>query len=164
VAAVAVVLAIFAKSATTHATPAPPVSLVVNAVPSAPPVSAAPSVNNAPAPSVSVPVVQGSPIAAAEMDTKEVFLAAEPSDAKVTRDGKDVGALPTALHLKSGESVALVVSRTGYKTQTITLDGSQPRMLVKLERAAGKPRPAAARPAEPGAPAVGDFQDPFLKK
>jgi hypothetical protein len=164
VAAVAVVLAILAKSATTHATQ-PPVSLVMNAVPVAAPVSAAvsvsaaPSVNGGSGAAVNVPAV---PSGAEE--TKEVFLSAEPSDAKVTRDGKDLGALPTSLHLKPGESVSLVVTHGGYKTQTITLDGSQPRLLVKLERAAGKPKNTPARPAEPGAPAVGDFQDPFLKK
>ena len=164
VAAVAVVLAIFAKSATTHANPVspPPASLVMNAAPAPPVASATPSVNAGsgsavnPAPAASA--------ASATVETREVFLVVEPSDAKVTREGKDLGALPTSLHVKPGESVPLVVARAGYKTQTVTLDGSQPRMLVKLERAGGKPAKApAARPAE-GTPAVGDFQDPFLKK
>ena len=42
---------------------------------------------------------------------------------------------------------------------------SQPRMLVRMERVALKQGKSAAKPApQTGTPAVGDFQDPFLKK
>jgi serine/threonine-protein kinase len=146
---------IFAKSATTHATPAP-VSLVADSV-------AAP-------PSTGTPVNAGSSSGVnAAPATTEVVLSVEPPDAKVTRDGNDLGPLPTSLHLRLGETAALEVTRAGYKTQTLTLDGSVPRMLVKMDRVpvkAGKPAPAP-KPAAPQAqPTSGltDFQDPFLKK
>ena len=99
------------------------------------------------------------------VETKEVVISVEPPDAKVTRDGADLGALPTSVHLKGGETAILDVTRAGYKPQTVTLDGSQPRMLVRMEHVASKPGKPAAKPApQSGTPAVGDFQDPFLKK
>ena len=67
--------------------------------------------------------------------------------------------------MKPGETVVLEVTHAGYKTQTVTLDGSQPRMLVRMERVAGKPaKPQASKAPQVGTPAVGEFQDPFLKK
>jgi tRNA A-37 threonylcarbamoyl transferase component Bud32 len=159
VASLAIVGGIFLKSSTTHATQ-PVASLSADAVIAAPVVPSASSVNAGPAASVNA-----APTAAPVVATTEVLLSVEPPDAKVTRDGKDLGALPTALMLKAGETASLVVTRAGYKTQTVTADGSQPRILVKMDRVAGKAgKPPAARPAQGGSPVVGDFQDPFLKK
>ncbi len=155
VACVSVALFAMLRPSASHATSplasVPPSGLVATTLAPAP--SAAPSVTAAPAPTAS-----------AAVETHEVLISVEPSDAKVTRDGNDLGALPTSLRIASGTSVPLLITRAGYKTQTVTLDGSQPRMLVKMERIPGKPvKPAAAKP--PGAaPAPGDFQDPFLKK
>jgi tRNA A-37 threonylcarbamoyl transferase component Bud32 len=159
-------VALFAllRSPPSHAI-APPASIVqdVSAVPALPPVlSAAPSVNGSSAAAVNVAPAPAPAAAAAE--AHEVFFSVEPSDAKVTRDGNDLGPMPTSLRLKAGESAALVVTRGGYKTQTVTVDGSQPRMLVKMERASTKPAKGAPKPPAAAPPAAGDFQDPFLKK
>jgi serine/threonine-protein kinase len=159
-------LLIFLRSATTHATPpaemngnatvAPPV-----VAPAAPPSAAPPS----PAPS-SAP--SAPPVA-----TTEVLVSVEPMDAKVVRDGADLGALPIALKMKAGEKASLVITRGGYRTQTVTVDGSQARVVLKMERAGGgsggrgKPaEPKGATPPPPPASGSGiqDFQDPFLKK
>ena len=162
---VTIVLFIFAKSATTHATPRP-ASIVQDSVQVPPVVAATSSVNAGSAAGVNA---APSATAAAEVkpvsETKEVVISVEPPDAKVTRDGADLGALPTSLHLKAGEIATLDIARAGYKAQTVTLDGSQPRMLVRMEHVAPKPGRPAAKPApQSGTPAVGDFQDPFLKK
>jgi serine/threonine-protein kinase len=149
-ACVALVGGIFARSATTHATPQP-ASLVADSV-VAPVVPATSSVNPGSAAAVNAPA------------ETEVVISVEPPDAKVTRDGRDLGALPTALRLKPGETAVLEVTHAGYKPQTVTLDGSQPRMLVRMERVAPKAGkgPATKPPPQGGSP--GDFQDPFLKK
>jgi hypothetical protein len=159
-------LLIFLRSATTHATP--PAEMIGNATvappvvaPAAPPSAAPPS----PAPS-SAP--SAPPVA-----TTEVLVSVEPMDAKVVRDGADLGALPIALKMKAGEKASLVITRGGYRTQTVTVDGSQARVVLKMERAGGgsggrgKPaEPKGAPPPPPPASGSGiqDFQDPFLKK
>jgi serine/threonine-protein kinase len=149
--AVGLVVLVLLRSATTHAT-APqtaPAQLVANAdaVPK-PAASAA-----APAPSAAPPALT------------QVLFAVEPPDAKVTRDGSDLGQSPIAIDLKPGETATLQLVRSGFKTQTVTVDGTQPKMLVKMSAAGGKPgKPAAS--GKPAAPQSGysDFQDPFLKK
>jgi serine/threonine-protein kinase len=146
-----VVAIIFLRSSMTHAT-APetaPAQIVANA-------DAVPK----PAASAVAPV----PSAAPSPALTQVLFAVEPPDAKVTRDGSDLGQSPIAIELKPGETATLLVSRSGFKTQTVTVDGTQPRMLVKMIAAGGKPgKPAAAgKPAPQGG--FSDFQDPFLKK
>ena len=150
VAAVGIVVGIFARSSPSHA--GPPAAIVENV--SLAPAVTAPAIVAPSAPSASAPPV---------VESHEVLISAEPSDAKVTRDGTDLGALPTSLRVKTGEPVTLVVARAGFKTQSVVLDGTQPRMLVKLEKVQAKPKPPSARPAQPSS-APGDFQDPFLKK
>jgi tRNA A-37 threonylcarbamoyl transferase component Bud32 len=151
VACVSVALFAMLRPTASHATP-PAAPTVVVTAPPGPPVAPVASVTAAP-PASSAP------------EMREVLIAVEPSDARVTRDGNDLGALPTSLRIAAGSSVSLLVTHGGYKPQTITLDGSQPRMLVRMERAGGKPGKAPiAKPSPPGAPAAGDFQDPFLKK
>jgi hypothetical protein len=126
--------------------------------------SSAPIVADTPRASSSSAVAAGASAIAAP-EAREVIISVEPSDAKVTRDGSDLGALPTSLRIAPGTSVALLVTRAGFKAQTITLDGSQPRMLVKMERVATKPaKLPSAKASQSGTSAVGEFQDPFLKK
>ena len=148
------VLLIFARSATTTAA-GPPTAIVANAN-VAPPASA----------SVVAPEPSAAPLPVA-IPTKQVLLAVQPVDAKVTRDGVDLGGAPIALALKPGETATIVLSRPGYKEQTLTLDGSDPKVLVKLVPASsprGPRRPS--QPSQPSSPStgIGDFQDPFLNK
>jgi serine/threonine-protein kinase len=153
-AAVGLVVLVLLRSATTHATApaAPPAQLVANA-------DAVPK----PAPSAVAPA----PSAAAPALTQVLF-AVEPPDAKVTRDGSDLGQSPIAIDLKPGETATLQLVRSGFKTQTVTVDGTEAKLLVKMTAAGGKP---AGKPAASGKPAAAsqqtgfsDFQDPFLKK
>jgi eukaryotic-like serine/threonine-protein kinase len=91
--------------------------------------------------------------------TTEVLLSTRPADATVTRDDQDLGSSPVALHLGGGESVSVTVSRKGYKTKTVTVDASEPKLTVTLEPSfAGGP--AAAKPAG----GIDDVGDPFAKK
>jgi eukaryotic-like serine/threonine-protein kinase len=160
---VGIVVLIFAKSATTHATPhAAPIAQDSVALP--PVVAPTSSVNAGSAPSVNGAAAGGA-VVSAPVGTSEVVISVEPPDAKVTRDGTDLGALPTSVHLRAGETAALQVTHPGYKPQSVTLDGSLPRMLVRMEHVAPKPGKPSPKPAaQAGAPAIGDFQDPFLKK
>jgi tRNA A-37 threonylcarbamoyl transferase component Bud32 len=146
--AVGLVLLILARSATTHATAPAEIVRSVDAVTSS--ASATPSATATATPTPT---------------TTQVLVSVEPMDAKVARDGLDLGALPIALTLKQGESATLTIAHAGYKPQTVTVDGSEPRVAVKMDRA-GKGKPASSvRPATAPAPTgIGDFQDPFLKK
>jgi serine/threonine-protein kinase len=160
VASLGFVSLIFLKSSTTHATgnsqAAAPTADAVMTAPVVPPTS---SVNGGSAAGVNAP-----PPTPAQAP-KEVVVSVDPADAKVTRDGSDLGALPAVVNLKPGETADLVVTRSGYKTQMVTLDGSLLRMMVRMERVPGKSGKAApAKSAQPGTPGVGEFQDPFLKK
>jgi hypothetical protein len=100
--------------------------------------------------------------------TREVLVSVAPADATVTRDGKDLGPLPVALHLADSERAFLVVTRKGYKTKTVAVDGSQPRQMFALDSlypgaganaAAAKPAPAAG--SRYGG--IDDVGDPFAK-
>jgi tRNA A-37 threonylcarbamoyl transferase component Bud32 len=151
--AIGIVGLILIRSATTTANP-PPGGLVTgatNGVSS----GAITAQTAAPAPLPNVPPPPAS---------KQVLLTVEPSDAKVTRDGKDLGSVPIAIDVADGEKATLIITRGGYKSQTITLDGTEPKKLVKLASAASAP--AKPAPPKPGPkPSMGsDFQDPFLKK
>ena len=95
---------------------------------------------------------------------REVIVSVVPSDALVTRDGRDLGAAPVPLHLANGEVAALVVSRKGYKTKTQTIDGKDPRQTIALEPMGGPPAHAPKGPSTP-TPKTGldDVGDPFAK-
>jgi serine/threonine-protein kinase len=151
-----VAIGIVAKSSSSTAEtrmPPPPVATV--ALPALPTVTAtAPS---APAAVTLAPVAT----------TREVLVSVAPADATVTRDGKDLGPLPVALHLGDGERASLLVTRKGYKSKTVTVDGSQPRQMFSLDSL--YPGPAANAGTKP-APAQGsrfggidDVGDPFAK-
>jgi hypothetical protein len=114
---------------------------------------------------------------------KEVLVTVDPSDAKVLRDGQDLGSPPYQLYVNAGETITLVAKRPGYKDQVITLDDrSDSKRVIKLTPAqtvgavAPRPKPAAApspesqplkvAPAVPksAAPtAASDFADPWKK-
>ncbi|MEO7033045.1 MAG: protein kinase [Polyangiaceae bacterium] len=111
-AAVAIVIGIFAKSQASSATQ---------------------TITRAPAPTEVVPAgpaVNVAPVAAPA--SKQVVLAAEPSDAHVFNGATDLGQSPVAISVEAGKTIALEIRRDGYKPEDITLDGTKLREVVKL--------------------------------
>jgi tRNA A-37 threonylcarbamoyl transferase component Bud32 len=144
--------AIVARGGNSTATTAvPPPMLSVAAIPPPAP-TPLPSAVLAPAPSV------------APVPPKQVLVSVVPGDATLTRDGADLGSSPVALSVNPGETASVVVTRRGFRTKTLTLDGSVAKMTIKLEREYG-PAPAggggAAKPA--GGGGIDDVGDPFAK-
>jgi serine/threonine-protein kinase len=136
-AAVAIVVAIFAKSSSSDAAPVReplPAAVTQAAKPAEP--TAAPI---APAPAPAAPAKH------------QVVLAVQPLDAHVFRGEEDLGASPVVIELAEGEKADVTVKRRGYKEKPLTLDGSEPKMSVKLEldHAANA---AAVKPATTPAP------------
>jgi tRNA A-37 threonylcarbamoyl transferase component Bud32 len=136
-AAIAIVVGIFAKSHTSAAVQAAPPPPAVAAEPAAKPAE----------PAAAVPATT-----AAAPTGKQVLLAAEPIDAHVFRDGADLGQSPVMLSVEGGKPMALEIRREGYKPDKITIDGSNPREIVKLDKiaragAAYRPPPKKAEPA-----------------
>jgi serine/threonine-protein kinase len=93
----------------------------------------------------------------------EVLVSVVPLDAKLTRDGKDLGGAPLSLRLAEGERTTLVISRKGYKTKTISVDGTDSKVTVSLESAFGTPPRGGAGASKPGG-GIDDVGDPFAKK
>ncbi len=86
---------------------------------------------------------------AAAVVTRQVVLAADPPDAHAFDGGQDLGAFPMTLGVKSGEALRLEIRHAGYRNKLLTLDGSEGKLTVKLERApasaVASPKPAPAR-------------------
>jgi serine/threonine-protein kinase len=151
-AAVAIVVGIFANSHTSNAVQPPPKLAPEPIAPIAQPVEAP----------VAAPVV---PAAAPSVASKQVMVAAEPIDAHVFRDAEDLGQSPVMVAVEGGKTVDLEIRRDGYKPEKLTLDGVKTREIVKLDKIPRggavyrpppprKPEPAAA-PAKKPKPAIG---------
>ena len=137
-AAVGIVVGIFAKSQSSAALQSPQTTLTSEGKASDP--------NAAVVPAVARPVVA----------SKQVLLAAVPIDAHVFRNGEDLGQSPVMVAVEVGQSVELEIRRDGYKADKITLDGSTTREVVKLDkltRAGVGYRPTASKKPEPSVPA-----------
>ena len=117
--------------------------------------TAAPPPPSTTAASAPAPVVTPSATAPTPVG-KEVLVSLRPDDATVTRDDRDLGGSPVALHLADGESATLIVSRKGYKPKTVSVDGHDPKVTIILD-------PVFTGPAPAGKPAGGidDVGDPF---
>jgi hypothetical protein len=85
-------------------------------------------------------------------DTKHVMVGADPGDAHMFLDGKDLGEQPVQVSVKAGEKLALVAKRAGYKDQSITVDdASDAKVKVKLVPAVvAAPRPKGGKPGQSG--------------
>ncbi len=149
---IAIVVAVLARSPNTPAQTPPVVGALVTGATAATPAPPVP---------VSSLVAPPAPSAAIAPLLHEVLVSVTPGDATVTRDGADLGPSPIVLHMADGENAALVVTRKGYKTKTVKVDGRTPRESLTLEAAYSAPSPKAA-----SAPAAGidDVGDPFAKK
>ncbi len=78
---------------------------------------------------------------------RRVVLAVEPLDAHVFQDGTDLGQSPVFVDVDKGQQQAVRIEREGYETETILLDGSEPRRSVRLTP---DKKPAPTRPPKPG--------------
>jgi serine/threonine protein kinase len=119
-AAIAIVVGIFAKSQSSSALQTP----------------SATSADPAGSKAIEPTVVSTPPAPSAAPAGKQVLLAAEPIDAHVFRDGDDLGQSPVMLSIETGKPLDLEIRRDGYKPEKITLDGSNPRAIVKLGKVA----------------------------
>jgi serine/threonine-protein kinase len=147
VAVMALVLVARTSGSTAHATPS--------------------SANAAPSKDVAEPAAASTPTAPVASappspTLHEVLVSVAPLDARLTRNGADLGGAPVALHLADGETATLVVSRKGFKTKTVTVDGHDAKVTVSLDSAAS-PRPGAAG-SRPGSHAMDDVGDPFATR
>ncbi|HEX5033435.1 MAG TPA: hypothetical protein VFW62_03050, partial [bacterium] len=123
-----------------------------------------------PQPAPTPEVTEIKPDAAPAPQKIPVLLSVEPADAKIFQDDKDLGKSPVLLQLDKGSKVELVVRREGYKIQAVTIDGSQEKVAVNLEkdgratpRPSGNPRP---RPSSGGTKPTpkpqGSSEKPFI--
>jgi hypothetical protein len=95
----------------------------------------------------SEPVIEP-PKRAASLRT--VTIVASPLDATIKRDDIDVGLSPKDISIAAGEVAQVTVSRDGYVTRTISVDGSSPRVEVLLQQRRGDTAPSvSARPKCP---------------
>ncbi len=123
----------------------------------------------APAPTPPLPSALA-PVPSAAAAKHEVLVSVLPVDATITRDGTDLGTSPVALELPDGATASLVVARKGYKTSTITVDATQPKVIIKLDAAPGAApawtgggAAAKPKPAGGGGGGIDDVGDPFAK-
>ena len=133
-AAIMIVVGIFAKSTSSTASDAPK------------------AITLAPTMVVEPPKPPDPPPAPAPVEVKHVLFASEPLDSHVFHNGQDLGATPLTVDVPKGQRVTVEVRREGFKPQTLTLDGSEAKMKVKLDKLAAAPRPAPARRPSESAP------------
>jgi len=142
-AAIGIVVGIFAKSQSSAALQTPQATLTAEATPK-------PVDPNA----VIIPAVARP--AAPAVASKQVLLVAVPIDAHVFRSTEDLGQSPVMVAVEEGQSIELEIRRDGYKTDKITLDGSKTREVVKLDklaRAGAAYRPTPSKKGDSGTPA-----------
>lgn len=72
------------------------------------------------------------------------------------------------LELAPDEKVELVIARTGFVSQTLSVDTTEPSRVVRLAPVPGtkapptaKPKPTATPTTKPTSKAGGDFVDPW---
>ncbi len=152
-----VVAVVFARSSNSGAQTLPSASAPLSS-----PVAAStpgPTAVSPPAPSVSL----------APAVTQEVLVSVVPADATIRSDQGPLGQSPVALHLAKNETVALVLERKGYKSKTVTVDGSESKRMFALEPIGFAPKaPSPVAKPSGAAPSLGggidDVGDPFATK
>jgi serine/threonine-protein kinase len=107
------------------------------------------------------------PVPSAAPAMHQVLVSVLPVDATITRDGTDLGSSPVALSLADGATANLMVSRKGYRPQTVPVDTSQAKVVVKLDLLPGAGPPVGAgagpKPKPAGGGGIDDVGDPFAK-
>ena len=100
-----------------------------------------------------------------------VLVVVDPTDAKVMRNGAEIGTAPIALHLAEGEVAGLTITRPGFATQTVYVDAKEPKKQVKLVSLGGprsvvKPVGTGTKPTTTAPPVSPDgivIVDPWAK-
>ncbi len=132
VAAISIVVGIFAYGQYSTASPTPSVSASTLPSPTTPVV--APSLTAPPAAASAVPK---------PATGKSVLVVASPIDAVIFVGDTRLGVSPQQVEVPDGKSVEVSIRSEGYVEQAITLDGSQDRKDVILRPKVGSARPAA---------------------
>jgi serine/threonine-protein kinase len=104
---------------------------------------------------------------------KTVTLTIQPADAHAFLADKDLGPSPVKIEIEEGISTEIEIRRKGFKSSTITLDGSQEKSSVRLERErSGNPTRPPRPPNNPNNPNdhpnppnnPNDLDNPWKKK
>ncbi len=74
-----------------------------------------------------------------------VALVMSPLDAKVFKDGEDLGSMPVTVDVPDGEVVTVEIKRNGYFTRKVKLDGKKTKKLVRLAPIPGSRAAAGAK-------------------
>jgi len=129
-AAIGIVVSIFAQGATVGPVPEPSKGMTERS--GSPDISsvAAPEMQAPEAPSMPEPEIASEPIVA----MRQVVLATEPIDAHIFRDGNDLGISPAIVEVTEGTSAILEIRRAGYKTKQVKVDGSEGRLSIRLDK------------------------------
>ncbi len=117
-----------------------------------------------PVPTVTVTVTATAAPAPPPKKQIPVAVAANVETANVFRDGALVQQVPCSIEVEEGQTVTIEVRADNYETQTLTLDGSETRKVVKLLPVKGL-RPGPIRPVVKGKAQGGtDVRDPWKNK
>lgn len=94
---------------------------------------------------------------------KKVALAVAPLDAHIFQGDRDLGTSPVLLDVTDG-SVEIRVEKSGYQTERMLVDGSDPRLTIELKKEKLPTRPASAtsRPAPSSRARVGDRNEGII--
>ena len=127
-----------------------------------PPRSLSAPVETAPVSAASVPDP-----APPEPEARDVIVITSPLDAMVSSEGTDLGHQPI-VKVPQGKSVTVSVTRANYLPQTVSLDGAEPKVIVKLVPVARGKAPKGAvggtSPTTTSAPRPSDvLGDPWRK-
>jgi serine/threonine-protein kinase len=140
-----------------------------------------PTVSASTAETIAMPAVAPTPTAAAAatpatQDVKlfDVVVNVEPRDARIKRDGDDLGTSPVKIALAPGQKATLVISAPKYFEKVEIIDDQKAERLVKLKpipagyvAPPSKPTPKPTSTTPPPAMSKGskdEFQDPWKKK
>jgi hypothetical protein len=86
--------------------------------------------------------------ASAAASGREVALVLSPIDSHVYLDKRDLGAMPVTVRVEDGKNVVVDIRRQGFFSRKVKIDGSKPRLVVRLAPIPGV-RPAVPVPEAP---------------
>jgi tRNA A-37 threonylcarbamoyl transferase component Bud32 len=137
-AAIAIVVAIFARSSSSTALPSQVGTLL-------------PAATNAPkAPAPPAPPRTATPVAPAE--PSHVLFGIDPLDAHVFFGAQDLGVQPVTVDVPAGEKVTVEVRREGYRPLPYTVDGTEKKVKLRLvKNPSARPGPSAPKPSSEAA-------------